>query len=382
MKAKKVINKDKLKALFKNRNFVMAICVMTLTIITIGFSYASFFSVKTNSNNQSLTTGDLTVSYGSEKNSTLKNNLSSLSDELGMAQDDFNIVYIQNTGSLNSTFTLNIGYDMENFIGRSGYNESDTLTPLDYVRVAVYEYHGIDQEDTLVAGPISISDLPIYKVENESDYRYNRYAILFDAVGNTSSGNATKKYKIKTWLSDSATPAASYTYFYINTEVVAEVENAKMKYNFTGTLKNTSGTAIANAKISVQNGSVVSTTDASGNFTINGLYPGVYNLDITASNITYTGNLTVEEGNANAIVSLGTAFNGDNIFNVAKNYGTTVAKILEINALDTISTSTDLDSSSTYNLAPTYKFTGGAVEDVTGLKIVLDTTNKKYTISL
>ncbi len=380
---KKKINFEKLTKFIKSRNFFIAACVFVLTISVIGFSYASFFTVKTNTNNQTVTTGTLAVSYGGQSSAIQKNSMTSISDEAGLAQGEASVIYIQNTGSLDSTFTLNVGYDMENFLGRSGYSDTDMLTPLDYIKIAVYEYNGINDE-TLIVGPITIADLPIYSV-NSSDSRYNRYAILFDSVGSTTSGNATKTYRVKMWLSDKAIPAASYSYFYVDTQIVAEVENAKMSYNFAGTLRDTNGSALNGATISLQNNSLVTTTDSTGAFTLNGIYPGVYNLDITYNNVTYSGNLTVEEGTSNSLTSLGSSFNGSastSIYSVADTYKTTLSKIINRNNINTYANAFSFADGTVYNLAPTYKFIGGASADVSGLSIVLDTTNNNFTMAL
>lgn len=377
---KKKIDFDKITKFVKKKNFLIACCVLVLTIGTLGYSYGAFFSVKTNTNNQTVTTGTLNVSYTNASTSMDKGQMQSMSDEMGLNETDNSLIYIQNTGSLDSTFTLTVGYDMANFTSRSGYQETDELTPLDYVMVAVYEHS--DGTDTLVVEPTAVAELPLYEV-NSNDSRYNRYAILFDTVGSTSSGNATKTYKVKMWLSDKAIPAASFTYFYLNAEIIAEVENAKMAYNLSGTVTDSSSTALNGAVVSIQNGSVTSQTDASGNFTLNGIYPGTYNLDITYNGITYKGNLTVVEGTANNLVSNGTTFNStSDIFSVANTYKTTIAKIISLNDIDTYSTEVAFASGTTYNLAPTYTFTGGGIEAVNGLNISLDTSNQTYSLTL
>ena len=377
---KKKIDFDKITKFVKKKNFLIACCVLVLTIGTLGYSYGAFFSVKTNTNNQTVTTGTLNVSYTNASTSMDKGQMQSMSDEMGLNETDNSLIYIQNTGSLDSTFTLTVGYDMANFTSRSGYQETDELTPLDYVMVAVYEHS--DGTDTLVVEPTAVAELPIYEM-NSSDSRYNRYAILFDTVGSTSSGNATKTYKVKMWLSDKAIPAASFTYFYLNAEIIAEVENAKMAYNLSGTVTDSSSTALNGAVVSIQNGSVTSQTDASGNFTLNGIYPGTYNLDITYNGITYKGNLTVVEGTANNLVSNGTTFNStSDIFSVANTYKTTIAKIISLNDIDTYSTEVAFASGTTYNLAPTYTFTGGGTEAVNDLNISLDTSNQTYSLTL
>lgn len=372
----KKINWEKVNKFIKNRNFIIALCVFGLTVASIGFSYASFFSVKTNSTNQSITTGTLQVSYGSNSSSIQRTGMGSMSDEMGLAQSEASVIYVQNTGTLNSTYVMNIGYDMANFKARTSYKTTDELTPLDYVMVAVYEYNGAGSTDTLVAGPISVAELPIYKLDS-SDARNNRYSILFNNVGSTSSSTSTKTYKIKTWLSDKAIPAASYTYFYINTEIVAEVVNAKMSYNLSGTI--TDGTNnLSGATISLQNGSLTSTTSSSGAFSLSGIYPGVYNVDITYNKVTYKGNLTVVEGTSVALSSMGSTFSGSNIYTVANTYGTTLAKIISKNNIDTYSSAASISSGSLY---PTYKLTGAASASISGIKISLNTTNNTYTMS-
>lgn len=373
----KKINWEKLNRFVRNRTFAIALCVFGLTMASIGFTYASFFSVKTNTTNQSITTGTLNVTYGKDSSVINKNsNLTPMNDEMGLRESDVSVIYIQNTGSLNSTYVLTLGYDMTNFTNRSGYESTDQLTPLDYVKIAVYQYNGVGEEDTLVSGPVTVGDLPIFSL-NSSDARYNRYALLFDTLGGISTTDNTKTYKVKAWLSDKAIPSASYTYFYVNAEIVSEVENAKMKYNLSGTL--TDGTnALSGAIINVQNNSVVSTTSSTGSFTLNGLYPGVYNLDIKYNNVIYSGNLTVEEGTSVSLTSLGSTFTGTNIYNVAHTYGTTLSKIIKVNNIDTYSSSASITSGA---LAPTYKFVGASTEDVSGININLDITNKTYTMN-
>ena len=95
---KKKIDFEKLTKFIKSRNFFIAACVFVLTISVIGFSYASFFTVKTNTNNQTVTTGTLAVSYGGESSAITRNNMSSMSDEEGLAQGEVSAIYIQNTG--------------------------------------------------------------------------------------------------------------------------------------------------------------------------------------------------------------------------------------------------------------------------------------------
>lgn len=356
----------------KKRNFVIAISVFALTMVSIGFSYASFFSVKTNATNQKITTGTLAVSYGNNSSSITKNNMEPMSDKDGMAQSDASVVYIQNTGVLDAKFTLTLGYDIANFTGRSGYSSSDVLTPLDYVRFAIYEYNGAGQSDTLIAGPLSVTDLPIYTLTTDS--KNNRYSAIVGSVGGTSSSSATKTYKIKTWLSESATAAASYTYFYINSDVVAEVSGAKMGYNIVGKID---GTNAANAIVAFHNYSQSVTTDENGGFTLTDVSPGTYNLQIATNAGLYSGNITVAEGDAVSVASMGSSYSDLNIYNAAYQYGTTISKILAQNSVNTIASEADLTSG---KLPATYKIVGGK-SDTINIGIALNTSTASIDVS-
>lgn len=377
----KKINWEKVNKFIRNRNFIIAVCVFGLTMASIGFSYASFFSVKTNTTNQSITTGTLEVSYGSNSSSIQKTNMTSMSDEMGLAQTEASVIYIQNTGSLDSTYVMNIGYDMTNFKARTGYKDTDALTPIDYIMVAVYEYNGAGKEDTLIVEPISIAELPIVKYD-ESDPRNNRYSILFDTLGGTSSSNSTKTYKIKTWLSDKAIPAASYTYFYVNTEIVAEVQNAKMAYTLNGTL--TDGTnPVGDAKIIFHNGSITTTSSSDGKFTLENLYPGIYNIEIVANDVTYEGNITIVEGTEKSVKGFGIAAVGGmtptpSIYSWADSLGTTVGKIIRNQKIDSYSDEVSIRSAFSVN---GYKITGAENENLT-ITLRLVTNSKDFFIEL
>lgn len=372
----KKINWEKVNNFVKNKTFVMALCVFGLTMASIGFTYASFFTIKSNTKNQSITTGTLQVSYGNDSSVINKySNLVTMNDEQGLEESDAAVIYIQNTGSLDSTYVLTLGYDMTNFTARSTYSEDDELTPLDYVRVAVYEYNGVGEEDTLVSGPVNVGDLPIYSI-NTSDSRYNRYSILFNTLGGTTTTNNTKTYKVKIWLSDKAIPSASYTFFYINAEVVAEVSNAKMDYSLSGKVYLDSSLA-SDAIINIQNNSKVATC-SSGEFSVGGLYPGVYNVDITYNDIVYSGNITIEEGDAVSLTKRGSTFSGTDIYNIAYTYGTTLGKIIKLNNIDTYSSAAVISSGS---LPPTYKITGAVNQYISGIKINLDSSDNTFTMS-
>lgn len=353
--------------IMKHKNLFTVVCVLALTGISIGFSYASFFTVKTNTNNQTIKTGTLEVSYGNDSSSILRTNLFPVSDEIGMSESDSSLIYVQNTGTLDSSFVLNIGYDMENFTKRSGYSSSDKLTPIDFIRVAVYEYNGAGKEETLLAGPLSISDLTLYKKEEDS--RYNRYSLLLGEVGGTNSSKATKTYRVKMWLSDEAGPAASYTYFFVNTEIVAGVKNAEMSYKIEGNLFTDSlDNPVSSPKVILENATVAKAENS--NFTFENVKPGNYNLRIFNGDKSSDMNISLVEGNTKSVEKSATSFVGGDIYNVAYTNGTTVSKILRANNLsDSYADNVKFDSNTEYNLPPIYKITIPEGDEKINIKI-------------
>lgn len=361
--------KEKIKTMLKNQKVVIAIWVFALTLVTIGFSYSAFFTVKTNKNNQTVTTGNLSVGYGGSSSSVTKTNMLPLSDFEGLSQSETSVIYIQNNGSIDADFVLTIGYDMASFLARSDYSATDKLTPIDYIKVAVYEYDGASGS-TLVSGPLTLADLPVYEVDT-ADSRNNRYALLIGSLGVTS--DTTKTYQIKMWLSAKATPSTSRSYFYVNSEVVAEASDTKMAYNVTGKVLDASGVAISGAEVSIQNNSLKATTSSTGEFTINGLLPNTYNLDITYNEVVYQGNLTIREGSAVSLTSMGSTFtpsSGLTLAGAAYTYGTTINKIMSANNITGNSDSFAF-SSGPYNLMSSYILTGGSNQGIKTLNITL-----------
>ena len=166
--------------------------------------------------------------------------------------------------------------------------------------------------------------------------------------------------------------AASYTYFYVNTEIVAEVQNAKMAY----TLRILSYSPLSG--ITLQNGSKKATM-VNNSFILDNIYPGTYNIEIVFNKNKYKGNITIEEGTGNSLTSYGTSFTGSNIYSIANTYKTTVAKIIEYNNLDTYSSAATISSG---KLMSTYKITGG-LEKIISLKLTnMDVDKNTFTLSM
>lgn len=365
--------KEGFKKLYAHRNLFIAVCVFFLTIISIGISYSAFFSVKSNSSDQTVTTGTLAVTYSGNylggSNGATAGDVDSLStkdllplpDKEGLKATQSKIIYIQNTGTLDSEYVLTVGYDIANFGKRENAQDTDMLTPVEFIRVAVYEYNSANIESTLIAGPINIGDLPIYTYDKD-DYKNNRYSLLFGNVGRSGSANSTKTYQVKIWLSDRATPAASKSFFYVNSQIEATVSGARRNYTLNSRLVDASGTGIAGATISFQNGSKKIQTSNDGSFTLPDIPAGTYNISIDAKNKTYDANLTIKGGEQQSVSSVGANFNAaqdSTIFANAYANGTTVGKIIKENNIKDVSNNYKFTAGS-FKLAPTYVLTASS----------------------
>ena len=360
--------KERLQKLYANRNLFIAVCVSLLTILSLGISYSAFFTVKSNSNNQTVATGNLRVSYSGsyfEEVSLSTNDILPLPDREGMLQSKSRIIYVDNLvaaednpSTLSTEYFLTIGYDIVNY-QKERQEETDKLTPIELIRFAVYDYDAKSQQSTLIMGPLSIADLPIYYLYTE-DYRNNRYLILHDTISNSPSDH-TKTYQVKVWLSDQATPSASNTYFYVDSAIEAGVLGAEKNYTLKGKVLKADDTVATDAEISFQNGYVQ--VDAEGGFTVNNIPGGTYNVNIKVGKESYNGNLTIQAGDSLRLTPINSfpAVSSGSIYNYAYANGTTIGQIVQANDL-TYPLSDLTFNDATYNLSATYSLTSNQSE--------------------
>ena len=127
------------KAIIKRQSTVIAVAVICLTLATIGASYALFFQVETNSNNQVVTAGTLGVSYGSGSSSITTTKLEPMSDDEALLSSTMTgTIYVENKGSLPALYEVSIGDDIESFNARDDKSDNDKLLSHEYLRIAAY----------------------------------------------------------------------------------------------------------------------------------------------------------------------------------------------------------------------------------------------------
>lgn len=360
--------KEKLLKWLKNPRVIMVLSVFTLTMLAIGVSYSAFLTIKSNTNSQTVQTGTLNVTYSEGTNSFNKVDMQRMSDKEALEFAESSLIYIQNTGTLDSNYYLTVGYDVDSFAARQSPLGTDKLTPLEYIKIAVYDYVN-PQESNLILGPVSLADLTVFKADANNPNN-NRYLLLFDKI-NAISG-ATKTYKVKMWLSSEATSFASKSFFYVNSQVTAEVDETKVAYTFKGNLYNSDMTPITNAKININNS--LKQDISNGTFNLGNVLPGTYSLEITANNKTYQTTFTLVKTDTVGVLantSSFTATQGAKLENVAYTYGTTINALKKANGItDTASTFTF--ASGTYQIPKNFIINGASSSDIGNLNIILD----------
>lgn len=211
-----MVNDMNYKSIIKKQSFVIAVCVICLGIVLTGTSYALFFQVNTNTENQVVETGTLSVVYGKQSQMITETDLMPMTDEEALQSSTISsTIFIENDGTLPATYVLKIGEDWESFEEREDFLNTDELVSLDYVKVAAY----IDGK--VIVNPITISDLTV------ADDDSSMYVLKTGSLNVSSTGNTTETLVVKVWL-DSTIPATEIgKYLYLKLDVTSLVDEAK-----------------------------------------------------------------------------------------------------------------------------------------------------------
>lgn len=202
------------KAIIKRQSTVIAVAVICLTLATIGASYALFFQVETNSNNQVVTAGTLGVSYGSGSSGITTTKLEPMSDDEALLTSTMTgTIYVENKGSLPAIYEVSIGNDIESFNAKENKSETDKLLSHEYLRIAAY----LDGE--MVVEPTTLSTLTAS--ENTTDF----YKLFDGTLDVTGTGNSTMTIVIKVWLDEEAPESIINDFVYLKMNITSEVDD-------------------------------------------------------------------------------------------------------------------------------------------------------------
>ncbi|MBQ4583299.1 MAG: hypothetical protein IJA94_00120 [Bacilli bacterium] len=203
------------KSIIKRQSFVIAMCVICLAVILTGTSYALFFQINTNTDNQVVEAGTLSVTYGKQSQMITETDLVPMTDSSALQSSSVSsTIYIQNDGTLPATYELKIGANQAAFDLRENPLPTDEMINLNYVKVAVL----IDGE--VIVNPVKLSDLEI------SGDKSTMYVLKKGSLDVSSTGNTSETLVVKVWL-DSAIPTTEIgKYLYLKLDVTSLVDEA------------------------------------------------------------------------------------------------------------------------------------------------------------
>lgn len=204
-----MVNDMNYSSTLKKHTIIIAICVICSVLLLAGTSYALFFQVNTNTENQVVKTGKLSVTYGSESKKITDISLYPMSDEDAIeASNTTSSVAIENTGSLPANYRIKIGKDTEKFEDEAPANAEHVS--LDNVRVAAF----IGEEQ--IVAPVTLSTLTVSSDDGN----------MFDLYSGTLAVDGKETILVKVWLDNQTQETEIGKYLYLKLDVTSEVDEA------------------------------------------------------------------------------------------------------------------------------------------------------------
>ena len=203
-----MVNDMDYKRTMRKHGLIIAICVIGTIAVLAGTSYALFFQVETNSENQVIKTGKLDVSYGSDSSKINLDPILPVSDETGMTDNNYRSkVNIKNNGSLPASYVLKLKKDLD-AVRLAGGTASE-FVDLQYVKIAV-----LTDSETIL-GETALNTLT---ADEGGNYK------LYEG---TLAADANINIYVRVWL-DSTTPetqSGKYVYFKLDVSSVVDEPN-------------------------------------------------------------------------------------------------------------------------------------------------------------
>lgn len=196
----------------KKQSYIIAITAILLALAVGGTSYALFFQVDTNSSNQVIETGSLSVTYGANSKAITDTELVPMTDTAALESSTLvSTIYIENKGTLPANYQIKLGNDINSFKAREGYSTNDELLNHDYIRVAVY------QNGEMIIEPKTLSSFTPAK----NNTMYNLYEGNLNVSG---TGDSTETFAIKVWIASDAPEDIIGDFVYLKVDVTSTVD--------------------------------------------------------------------------------------------------------------------------------------------------------------
>ena len=284
--------------------------IISLVCLTLSISYSFIVGINARKNVIRISSGANSMSDTSEQITDLT--FTKMTDSAGLSQSSYHSFTISKNNSYSIYYEVSIGYNSYQY----------GVVPIEYAKIALYT---VDSNNNLssapIVGPVKISELPI-SLENELT---SRYRLTF---GTFESGNKSQKYALKVWLDNNMTGTFSkglnLKLYYSQRDILSTG-----LHNISGTVVNSSGSAISGATVSFQNGMKTTTTASNGSYTLTGIPYGDWNISVTTGGTTYTQVLSLKSGSAYSVnCQDDVAVSGGYVFAGAYQYASTPSTIV------------------------------------------------------
>lgn len=183
--------------IFKKQTFLIVGSICLLMAVFVGISYA-LFSKNLEGDKLVVKTGDLKVTFA--EGNVIGGEIIPLSDDDGKTEGSLYSFSIQNTGTINSSYTISIATDAT-IVG--------THLPHQYIRVS---YDGGD--------PVTLSSLT--KMSGTEDNN----TVYFLKQGSISNG-ATENHELRVWISEDSPASIIGNVVALKLKVLSEADTSK-----------------------------------------------------------------------------------------------------------------------------------------------------------
>ena len=352
---------------------VTILALISFVSLTLVFSYSYVLRSKSSANVYNITTGNLsaTLTYNATTNLTLE----VLNETAGLAQNNYGEISISKNDAYSIFYTINIGYVTDNLPeGKT----VDNFLPLEYVKVALFTMNGNEVSETPLVGPVRVADLPLFSVDSQSPYT----ATYILGFGTFAEYSQSAKYALKARV-DADIADFDNIIVHLGASVNLEPLLSKSRYNVSGIVIDNFNEPVAGAVVSLQNGMIKTTTNASGAYTLSNVPSGTWNLSVTDDVRTYETTIHVDYGSEVELIPIGpnNGSAGSYLQASAYTYYTTPYKILKNNDLG-LTTNSKADAR--YTVPVAYKLIGEDsfnVLNISNLQLKLD-SSKVLTLSM
>lgn len=322
---------------------VILMAFFSFSCLTVSISYAFLSRIKVSNNTQVITTGNLNSTISYEPSNTVI--LGTMSDSQGLNQTDMAVVSITKDNIYSVFYTVDISYSVDSIPVTKTVSD---LIPLEYVRVALFN----DASNDPIAGPVSITDLPLKSVDENSLYN-DKYTLSY---GMLNSGVDYETFRLKAWLDPAISSEFDSYVIYLELHVDQEPLLSRSLYNISGVVSS-GGNPVNGALVSIQNGATTAITASNGTYTLSNVPTGTYTLTVTNGDNKYETTINIRYDQTISLSTIGPNTGSANTYlqNSAFTYYTTPGRILRNNSL---TINTNQQSNSIYAIPASYVLTG------------------------